>query len=796
MADWIVVVDDDSTNLKMAGHILSKHNKRVTALRSGQALLDYINGDNIPDIILLDIKMPEMDGFETLEKLRLLEQENFIEEIPVIFLTADEDLSTESRGFEMGVSDYIRKPFDPEVLVRRIDNILEKQEKIQHYQEEASRDKLTGLFNKAAIHEKLSYICRRTAGYFLMIDLDSFKLVNDIHGHDMGDKILIAFADTIKAAADKDAIIGRIGGDEFVLFSEKLNSENDIRKMTVDINEEFLKKAKALIGEEMDIPLGASIGAMYVSGAGSEFTDIFNAADKALYKVKKNGKHGYAIYSYEEFEEVEDTQLLNLKTLSMILSERNISNTALQLSQDSFIHVYRFVMRYIMRYHRNACKLLFTLQPVGDQQDSEFAENCDKFCAHASGVLRKSDLVMQCRKNQIFIFLTDIKEDAIAQVVGNIIRTWNRDKGEKLSVSYEVEFMESDDLRHATDEQPWVAVVDDDIANLKLAGHILSKNNMRVTALKSGRALLDFLKENRPNLILLDVKMPDMDGFETMAELMAMEEDIAEIPVIFLTANDEVEAEKKGLALGATDFIRKPFIPEVLVMRVTQVISMIKLQRNLAQEVAKKTKENEELFIDVVKSLADAIDAKDTYTNGHSDRVAQYSREIAKRYGYNTKEQSDIYMMGLLHDVGKIGVPDTVINKPAKLTDEEFELIKKHPVIGSQILKNIKEMPSLATGARWHHERYDGTGYPDGLAGEQIPEAARIIAVADAYDAMTSYRSYRDVLPQEKVRSEFVEGMGTQFDPRFAKIILEMIDEDKNYEMKEIKIAKDDILRF
>ena len=143
MADWIVVVDDDSTNLKMAGHILSKHNKRVTALRSGQALLDYINGDNIPDIILLDIKMPEMDGFETLEKLRLLEQENFIAEIPVIFLTADEDLSTESRGFEMGVSDYIRKPFDPEVLVRRIDNILEKQEKIQHYQEEASRDKLT-----------------------------------------------------------------------------------------------------------------------------------------------------------------------------------------------------------------------------------------------------------------------------------------------------------------------------------------------------------------------------------------------------------------------------------------------------------------------------------------------------------------------------------------------------------------------------------------------------------------------------------------------------------------------------
>ena len=795
MADWIVVVDDDSTNLKMAGHILSKHNKRVTALKSGQALLDYVKV-NTPDIVLLDIKMPGMDGFETLEKLRELEKEMNLEEIPVIFLTADEDISTESRGFKMGVSDYIRKPFDPEILVRRIDNILDKQEMIQHYQEEATRDKLTGLFNKAAIHEKLGYICRRTSGYFLMIDLDSFKLVNDLHGHDMGDKILIAFAETIREAADQDAVIGRIGGDEFVLFSEKINSEDDIRIITENINVNFLKRAKALIGEEMDIPLGASVGAMYVSGAGSEFTDIFNAADKALYKVKQNGKHGYALYNYEDFEEVEDTQLMNLKTISMILSERNISNTALQLGQDSFVHVYRFVMRYIMRYHRNACKLLFTLQPIGEQSESEFAANCDRFCAHASGVLRKSDLVMQCRKNQIFVLLTDIKEEAIKQVVGNIIRTWSRDEGDILTVSYEVEFMESDDLMHASDEQPWVAVVDDDVANLKLAGHVLSKNNMRVTALKSGRALLDFLKESRPNLILLDVKMPDMDGFETMSKLMAMEEDVAEIPVIFLTANDEVESEKKGLALGATDFIRKPFVPEVLVMRVRQIINMIRLQRNLAQEVAKKTKENEELFLDVVKSLAEAIDAKDTYTNGHSDRVGQYSREIAKRYGYNTKEQSDIYMMGLLHDVGKIGVPDTVINKPGKLTEEEFEEIKRHPVVGHQILKNIKEMPSLATGARWHHERYDGTGYPDGLAGEQIPEAARIIAVADAYDAMTSYRSYRDVLPQDKVRNELVEGSGTQFDPKFAKIMVDMIDEDINYDMKEVKSSHEDYLNI
>lgn len=142
-------------------------------------------------------------------------------------------------------------------------------------------------------------------------------------------------------------------------------------------------------------------------------------------------------------------------------------------------------------------------------------------------------------------------------------------------------------------------------------------------------------------------------------------------------------------------------------------------------------------------------------------------------------------MMGLLHDVGKIGVPDTVINKPGKLTDEEFAQIKLHPEFGSQILEKITEMPNLRIGARWHHEHYDGSGYPDGLAGEAIPEEARIIAVADSYDAMTSQRSYRSVLERSIVRSEIENGKNTQFDPVFADIMLQMIDEDKDYRMRE-----------
>lgn len=332
-----------------------------------------------------------------------------------------------------------------------------------------------------------------------------------------------------------------------------------------------------------------------------------------------------------------------------------------------------------------------------------------------------------------------------------------------------------------------VVVVDDDAIILRNANTILSEAGYKVTCLKSGRLLLDYVEKNTIDMLLLDIKMPELDGFETLKLLREWEKKTGrrEIPVIFFTANDDCASETAGLSLGAMDFIRKPFAAEVLTLRVRHLLDLIRLQRDLHAEVERKTQEIEGLSLHVVHSLADAIDAKDAYTKGHSGRVADYSREIAKRFGYSAERQEEIYMMGLLHDVGKIGVPDEVINKPGKLTDEEFAKIKTHPGRGARILENIKEMPKLATGARWHHERYDGRGYPDGLAGENIPEEARIIAVADAYDAMTSHRSYRDVIPQDVVKGELEKGSGTQFDPKFAAIMLEIIKEDVDYKLRE-----------
>lgn len=203
-------------------------------------------------------------------------------------------------------------------------------------------------------------------------------------------------------------------------------------------------------------------------------------------------------------------------------------------------------------------------------------------------------------------------------------------------------------------------------------------------------------------------------------------------------------------------------------------------ERAKAREIeAYKTAQKNEavLFEQTTEALANAIDAKDNYTRGHSTRVAIYSRRIAKRAGLSERDCNRVYFAALLHDIGKIGIKSDIINKIGKLTDEEYQLIKSHSVLGSKILSSIKNAPFLSVGARYHHERYDGKGYPDGLAGTKIPEIARIIAVADSYDAMTSNRSYRKALKKEVAREELKQGAGTQFDPHFAIIMINLIDE-------------------
>lgn len=339
-------------------------------------------------------------------------------------------------------------------------------------------------------------------------------------------------------------------------------------------------------------------------------------------------------------------------------------------------------------------------------------------------------------------------------------------------------FIKSPDSANQTvvPEEFEILVVDDDKTNLKTARTILGKY-FRVSCAESGPAAIARITEAPPDMILLDIHMPGMNGFEVLAHLKH-NNDTCNIPVVFLTADTDTETELSSFKAGAMDFIHKPFVPDIMLERINRIIHSNQLQHHLQSEVKKKTSEVEMLSLQAMMTLAQTIDAKDPYTKGHSMRVAKYSKKLAKKLGLSATEQDNVYFMGLLHDIGKIGVPDYIINKPQKLTDEEFAVVKKHPETGYDILKHFKEIPHIEQGARWHHERLDGTGYPDRLTGEQIPLLVRLISVADSYDAMTSRRSYRNVLPMDYILQELEKGKGTQFDPNVAEAMIQLIKEE------------------
>lgn len=205
------------------------------------------------------------------------------------------------------------------------------------------------------------------------------------------------------------------------------------------------------------------------------------------------------------------------------------------------------------------------------------------------------------------------------------------------------------------------------------------------------------------------------------------------------------------------------------------------MQTQLANDASQYKKLSEQSLLAITR----AVEAKDLYTKGHSERVAKYSEMIARKMGYSDDDAKTLYIMALMHDVGKIGIPDAIINKPGALTDEEFKIIKSHPVIGADILKEVDAFEKISEIALNHHERVDGKGYPNGLTGNEISDEVAIVSVADAYDAMTSQRSYRDIMEQAEVRAEIKKGIGTQFKKQQAEAMLEIIDADKSYELHQ-----------
>jgi putative nucleotidyltransferase with HDIG domain len=270
--------------------------------------------------------------------------------------------------------------------------------------------------------------------------------------------------------------------------------------------------------------------------------------------------------------------------------------------------------------------------------------------------------------------------------------------------------------------------------------------------------------------------MPGKSGVELLGEVREKSPDTA---MIMVTAVADTQTAINAMKLGAYDYVTKPFNLVEVLMSVDRaiekrnlIVSNREYKVNLEKKVGEQTEEIRETFLGALMSLAEALDAKDSYTNGHSKRVTEVAVTLCQELGLASEAIDKIRFAGLVHDIGKIGVPEEILLKPGKLTDEEFDRIKEHSAAGEKILKPIIRDQEILAIVRYHHERYSGGGYPDGKMKEDIPLGARIMAVADAYDAMTSSRPYREALSPEKARSQLMANRGSQFDPEIVDVFI------------------------
>lgn len=310
-----------------------------------------------------------------------------------------------------------------------------------------------------------------------------------------------------------------------------------------------------------------------------------------------------------------------------------------------------------------------------------------------------------------------------------------------------------------------ILVVDDEPVNIALLQAHLEAEGYQVMAAYRGEEALEKALAQQPDLVLLDVMMPDLNGFEVCRRLKA-DPRTQLVPVIIVTALQEPKDKVAGAQAGADDFLTKPFDPVELLARVRNLLQIRHLTDRLEHAES------------VVFALAAAVEAQDPYTEKHLQRMASLSERLAQAAGLDPDQVMAVRYASILHDVGKIGISEAILRKPAPLSEKEWAQVREHPVIGARIVQSMQFAQQVAPIVRGHHERWNGQGYPDGLKGEEIPIGARIVALVDAYDAMSIERSYRVALPRGVIRTELEQNAGQQFDPDLTALLLHLLEED------------------
>ena len=414
----IMIVDDEEICLYVTKAML-ENDYDVVCASSGEEALSLFDKEN-PQLVITDLLMPHMSGFELQKSFK----ERYGSRVPMIFMTSDDREEQEAMGLRIGAADYIHKPCNKEILLSRVGRVFSELEHVKTLEAEARTDLLTGLYNKGYAVSEITECCKHRSGVLMVIDLDSFKLVNDLFGHDAGDEVLVSFAGILKTVIRNRDIIGRIGGDEFIVFCNNIKDTFIIDAKTKQLNRMLRAEAERILGENYDIPLGVSVGAVFIPLEGTEFSELFKKADKALYQVKQNGKHGFYIYESADRAPLPEIPA-DIKKSFATLDERGEPNGSFEVSNESFTQIYRFLKRSIFNYNTLVQFGIITLHFSEGLSEDDKANTMDDFAAVLRASMRFSDVFTRKGKNQFWLLIPESnRQDSVTVVLERILAKW------------------------------------------------------------------------------------------------------------------------------------------------------------------------------------------------------------------------------------------------------------------------------------------------------------------------------------------------------------------------------------
>ncbi len=632
----------------------------------------------LPDVVLLDIHMRPVDGWQILETMR---REEITQNIPVLVLTSADDEENRLKAFNMGAKDFLAKPVFASELAARVRNTASAKiyrELMTTYsmqlESDVLSDALTGIPNRRAFDYELK---RRMMEWnrqkiplsLLMIDLDHFKGTNDRYGHHVGDLVLRQFAEFLKGQIRDTDLVARFGGEEFAIilpYSCPRESRNAADRTRAALAEHVFELP------ELSLRMTASIGVADITH-GDDAELFIRRADSALYAAKRNGRNCCFYHNGAACEEIGQ---VNGGANAAALTPKNV---------------------FGQRYNPSL--------------------------------------------EEMRIAIVDDEPQIIA-----LVRKYLKDAGYR-------NFVTTDDASQA----------------------------------------LTMIRAESPDLVLLDIRMPKVNGLDILKTMRA-DYHLSAIPVLIFTSATDIETRVESLRLGANDYCEKPLHVNELLVRVRNTLmakvhldSLAEYSSNLEHQVELRTAELAASRREAIQCLARAAEMRDDNTGRHILRVGKYAAIIAREFGFCDERVVWLEHAAQLHDVGKIGVPDSVLMKPGPLSKEEFQVMQRHCLGGSKIIRaeassfsahraagkdpteteslNSPLMRMAAIVAETHHEKWDGSGYPRGLVGEVIPIEGRITAVADVFDALSTQRPYKKAMPIEQCFKIMAENRGTHFDP-------------------------------